>query len=210
MKKLLSVLMAAITLLMTGCSGSKRYTVETPNRIEIIEYRQGPRKVIAVSDVSFSNPDMRKVERAFGKSLKTIVQNEFSNNNFTVLARSELLDVMNEYYFNKEIIGMKVGHAFEPSEYTVNVKIINIGLGDSGVIIPLLFNHLNHYVEISTEVTIINNRTGEIIGSSGTGYVSYTTTNFLILIGDLNSSYSIPLENALKLSIRDAILKSKI
>lgn len=209
MKKACAVIIAALSLLI-GCGSNREYKMEMPNRMEEVAFRKDENKMVTISAVTFSNPGMDRVERAFGRSIKSIVQNEFSNNNFTVLAREELRAVMNEYYFNKEIRGIRDPPAFSGSNYTVNVKITNIGFDDTGILIPIVFNRLTHSIDISVEMTIIDNKTGQIIGSSGSGRVSYKTTNMLILIGDINVSYSIPLENALKLAVRDAILKARI
>lgn len=209
MKKACAVIIAALSLLV-GCGSNADYKTEMPNRMESAPYRLGRNDKVVIGSVSITNPNMEKIERAFGKSIKSIVQVEFSNNSFTVLAREQLRTVINEYYFDKEIMGRNTEPAFLSSDYTVNVKIINIGFDDTGILIPILFNHLTHYIEISVEMEIIDNRTGIITGSSGSGKVSYKTTNFLILMGHINTSYAIPLELALKLAVRDAILKANI
>lgn len=208
MKKIIFLLIMIFTLL--GCSTSREYTLEKPDRLKDISYRVGNQYSVVVGDVEFSNPELASSEKMFGKSLKMIFQNELRNNKFTVLSREELVQVMREYAFSTSLGNGPMMRNFKVSDYTMVLKITNIGIDDSGILIPIVFNVLDHSIEISVELSMIDNRTGQIYGSSGSGKVSFKTWNTLILIGDLNVSYSVPLENALKLAIRDAIIKLKI
>lgn len=207
MKKL--ILIISLTFIFLGCS-SKEYKLENPNRLKDVGYRVGNQYDVVVGDVEFSNPELASSEKMFGKSLKTIFQNELRNNDFRVLSRDELLQVMREHAFSTTLSNGAINPHFSVSDYTMALKITNIGLDDSGILIPIIFNSLEHSIEISVELSMIDNRTGTIYGSSGSGRVSFRTWNALILMGDLNVSYSVPLENALKLAIRDAIIKLRI
>lgn len=208
MKKIIIFLIIVLSLL--GCSTSREYTLEKPDRLKDINCRVGPSYSVVVGDVEFSNPELSSSEKMFKKSLKMIFQNELRNNKFTVLSRDELVQVMREYAFSTSLGNQEMHRNFYVSDYAMVLKITNIGIDDSGILIPILFNVLDHSIEISVELSMVNNRTGQVYGSSGSGRISFKTWNTLILIGDLNVSYSVPLESALKIAIRDAIIKLKI
>lgn len=199
-------------LLLGGCSSNRELAMDMPNRMEPVRIRsnESVKHSIVINSVTFSNKDMSALEKGFGRSMKSIVQNEFTNNNFRVLAREEIDAVINEDYFDKNIIGIVRKRNFTPSDYVVNLKITNVGVDFTGFWLPIVYNKLTHTIEFSVEMTIINNFTGEITGSSGSGRVSYNTQNLLIFIGDINVNVAIPLENALKMAIRNAILNAKI
>lgn len=206
MKKIFLIIMASIFI---ACS-NKNIKIDSVDRFENINYRVGQQYTVVVGDVEFTNPELATTEKMFDKSLKTIFQNELRNNNFNVLARDELNSVMKEYSFSNTLGNKKLNRNFKVSDYTMTLKITNIGIDDSGILIPIVFNMLDHSIGISVELSMINNRTGVVYGSSGTGRTSFKTWNTLILIGDLNTSYSVPLESALKMAIRNAIIKLKI
>ncbi|MGL5716151.1 MAG: CsgG/HfaB family protein [Paraclostridium sp.] len=199
-------------LAMSACTSNREYKLERPNRMIEVEYRskEKAKKTVVINSVTFSNEEMTELNKVFGRSVKSIVQNEFSNNNFRVLAREELDAVSNEIYFNENIANIKRRSAFMPSDYIVNMKIVNASSEFSGVMIPIVFNKLTHAIEFSVELTIVNVHTGELIGSNGNGRTSYNTQNLMIFIGDINVPVNIPLENALRMAIRDAILKANI
>ena len=199
-----------IMLFLLGCSNSHNAPKIVKSNYQTVESDQvGMGRTVNIVSFTSSYDNEKTIEKTLGKSLITMAQNEFSNSDFRVVERYDFNDTVKEHIFSKEVTNYPLNSNFTPARYNVYLKIVNMNVSGDGIWIPIIYTDTDYIMEMSIDIKIVNNETGESHTKNGKSIVSKNEKNFMLIFGDLGVNLNDVLEYSVRNAIKESISKFK-
>lgn len=206
----MKLIISLILLSLLGCSNNHNAPKIIKNNYKTVESSQvGMGRSVNIISFTSSYDNEKTLEKNLGKSLITMAQNEFSNSDFRVVERSNFDDTVKEHIFSKEVTNYPLNSNFTPARYNVYLRIVNMNISGKGIWIPILYTDTDYIMEMSIDIKIVNNETGESHTKNGKSIISKNENNFLLIFGDLGVNLNDVLEYSVRNAIRECISKFK-